>query len=100
MIAENPGHSEWYIERFRTMAASGHDLGGEARFVDASAPRRARIPSPAPRGRAGARRGRRSPPPARWAEGASWLATADVRVVRVRGVAPRPRSGGGRRRRP
>jgi 2-polyprenyl-3-methyl-5-hydroxy-6-metoxy-1,4-benzoquinol methylase len=43
MIAENPGHSEWYIERFRTMAASGHDLGGEARFIDAIAPRRARI---------------------------------------------------------
>ena len=43
MIAENPGHSEWYIERFRAMAVSGHDLGGEARFVDALAPRRARI---------------------------------------------------------
>jgi SAM-dependent methyltransferase len=43
MIAENPGHSEWYIERFRSMAASGHDLDGEARFVDAIAPRQARI---------------------------------------------------------
>jgi 2-polyprenyl-3-methyl-5-hydroxy-6-metoxy-1,4-benzoquinol methylase len=30
-----PGHSEWYIERFRTMAAEGADLGGEARLVDA-----------------------------------------------------------------
>ena len=30
MIAENPGHSDWYIERFRSMAASGHDLDGEA----------------------------------------------------------------------
>ena len=30
-----PGHSQWYIERFRTMAAEGADLGGEARLVDA-----------------------------------------------------------------
>lgn len=29
------GHSQWYIERFRTMAADGTDLGGEARLVDA-----------------------------------------------------------------
>jgi SAM-dependent methyltransferase len=29
------GHSQWYIERFRTMAADGADLGGEARLVDA-----------------------------------------------------------------
>ena len=29
------GHSEWYIERFRAMAAAGADLGGEARLVDA-----------------------------------------------------------------
>ena len=43
MIAENPGHSDWYIERFRSMAASGDDLDGEARFVDAIAPRQARI---------------------------------------------------------
>jgi len=34
-VEENPGHSSWYIERFRSMAAEGHDLGGEARFVDA-----------------------------------------------------------------
>lgn len=38
-----PGHSQWYIERFRTMAAEGADLGGEARFIDAMLPRRARI---------------------------------------------------------
>jgi hypothetical protein len=25
------GHSQWYIERFRRMAAEGVDLGGEAR---------------------------------------------------------------------
>lgn len=42
-LAENPGHSAWYIERFRSMAASGDDLDGEARFIDAMAPRRARI---------------------------------------------------------
>lgn len=28
-------HSRWYIERFRTMAAEGVDLGGEARLLDA-----------------------------------------------------------------
>ncbi len=43
MIEENPGHSAWYIERFRVMAAEGQDLDGEARFVDAMAPRVARI---------------------------------------------------------
>ena len=43
MVAENPGHSAWYIERFRAMAADGADLDGEARFVDALIPRRARI---------------------------------------------------------
>jgi SAM-dependent methyltransferase len=29
------GHSRWYVKRFRTMAADGVDLGGEARLVDA-----------------------------------------------------------------
>ena len=29
------GHSEWYVQRFRTMAAEGEDLGGEARLIDA-----------------------------------------------------------------
>lgn len=29
------GHSRWYVERFRKMAADGADLGGEARLVDA-----------------------------------------------------------------
>jgi 2-polyprenyl-3-methyl-5-hydroxy-6-metoxy-1,4-benzoquinol methylase len=38
-----PGHSHWYVERFRTMAAAGDDLAGEARLVDAMVPRRARI---------------------------------------------------------
>ena len=43
MIEENPGHSVWYIERFRSMAAEGKDLDGEARFVDAMVGRGARI---------------------------------------------------------
>ncbi len=43
MIEDNPGHSSWYIERFRTMAAEGKDLDGEARFVDAMVARGARI---------------------------------------------------------
>jgi SAM-dependent methyltransferase len=29
-----PGHAQWYIERFRRMAAEGADLAGEARLVD------------------------------------------------------------------
>lgn len=31
----NPGHSAWYVQRFRNLAASGADLVGEARLVDA-----------------------------------------------------------------
>ena len=42
-VREDPGHSTWYIERFRSMAAAGDDLAGEARLVDAMAPRGARI---------------------------------------------------------
>lgn len=37
------GHSQWYIERFRTMARDGADLAGEARLVDAMVPRGARL---------------------------------------------------------
>ena len=37
------GHSQWYIERFRTMAADGTDLGGEARLVDAMVSPHSRI---------------------------------------------------------
>ncbi|MFV0315362.1 MAG: class I SAM-dependent methyltransferase [Microthrixaceae bacterium] len=40
---ENPDHSKWYIERFRTMAAEGADLAGEARMVDAMVGRNSRI---------------------------------------------------------
>lgn len=39
----NPDHSAWYVRRFRSMAAAGADLAGEARLVDAMVPRRARI---------------------------------------------------------
>ncbi|MGD1240813.1 class I SAM-dependent methyltransferase [Mycobacterium seoulense] len=42
-VAADPGHSHWYIERFRAMVRAGDDLAGEARFVDAMAPRGARI---------------------------------------------------------
>jgi SAM-dependent methyltransferase len=42
-VEVDPGHSTWYVERFRSMAAAGDDLAGEARFVDALVPRRARI---------------------------------------------------------
>lgn len=41
--AHGPGHSQWYIDRFRRMAAEGADLAGEARLVDAVLPRRARV---------------------------------------------------------
>jgi SAM-dependent methyltransferase len=38
-----PGHSEWYVERFRKLAAEGEDLGGEARLIDAMLPPRSRV---------------------------------------------------------
>ncbi|MEO5724413.1 MAG: class I SAM-dependent methyltransferase [Ilumatobacteraceae bacterium] len=37
------GHSQWYIDRFRKMAADGDDLVGEARLIDAMLPRHARV---------------------------------------------------------
>ena len=42
-VAADPGHSSWYVERFRKMAAAGDDLAGEARLVDAMVPRGSRI---------------------------------------------------------
>ena len=42
-VTANPDHSHWYVERFRSKAQAGEDLLGEARFVDAMAPRGARI---------------------------------------------------------
>ncbi|MBB1482539.1 class I SAM-dependent methyltransferase [Tessaracoccus sp. MC1865] len=43
MIQADPDHSRRYIQRFRTMAAQGNDLDGEARTVDAMAQRGSRI---------------------------------------------------------
>ena len=43
IVEEDPDHSRWYIERFRSMAAEGADLDGEARLIDAMASRGARI---------------------------------------------------------
>jgi 2-polyprenyl-3-methyl-5-hydroxy-6-metoxy-1,4-benzoquinol methylase len=43
MIEQNPDHSAWYIERFRSMAADGKDLDGEARLIDAMVQRGSRI---------------------------------------------------------
>lgn len=37
------GHSQWYVERFRSLAAEGADLSGEARLVDAIVPPDSRI---------------------------------------------------------
>ncbi|WP_433302166.1 class I SAM-dependent methyltransferase [Actinoplanes sp. CA-030573] len=43
LVADDPGHSRRYIQRFRDLAAGGMDLGGEARMIDAMVGRRARI---------------------------------------------------------
>jgi SAM-dependent methyltransferase len=40
---EDPQHSAAYVQRFRSMAAQGRDLAGEARLVDAFLPRGARV---------------------------------------------------------
>jgi SAM-dependent methyltransferase len=37
------GHSDWYVERFRKMAAEGNDLAGEARLIDAMVARGSRL---------------------------------------------------------
>ena len=37
------GHSQWYVERFRTLAAEGADLAGEARFADMLLERGSRV---------------------------------------------------------
>ncbi|MFJ5543375.1 class I SAM-dependent methyltransferase [Micromonospora chalcea] len=38
-----PGHSQWYVDRFRQLAAEGADLSGEARLLDALVPPGARV---------------------------------------------------------
>jgi SAM-dependent methyltransferase len=43
LTAENPQHSAAYIQRFKDLAAAGHDLVGEARLVDALLPRGSRV---------------------------------------------------------
>ena len=42
-VKADPSHSDWYVERFRTMAARGDDLAGEARLIDAMVGRGARV---------------------------------------------------------
>ncbi|MHB8186867.1 MAG: hypothetical protein ACYDDU_12460 [Dermatophilaceae bacterium] len=43
VTAHDAGHAQWYIERFRRMAAEGVDLSGEARLLDAMLTRRSRV---------------------------------------------------------
>ena len=43
LTEQNADHSTWYVERFRSMAAAGDDLAGEARFIDAMAARGSRV---------------------------------------------------------
>jgi len=43
VTAHGAGHAQWYIERFRQMAAEGADLGGEARLLDAMLARTSRV---------------------------------------------------------
>jgi SAM-dependent methyltransferase len=43
LTEQNPGHSAWYVERFRSMAAAGDDVDGEARLVDAMVSRGSRV---------------------------------------------------------
>lgn len=43
-VTDNPDtHSQWYVDHFRRLASEGADLEGEARFMDALLPRRARV---------------------------------------------------------
>lgn len=42
-VRRDPGHARRYAERWRRIAAEGTDILGEARLIDAMAPRRARI---------------------------------------------------------
>jgi SAM-dependent methyltransferase len=42
-LAVEPGHSAWYVKRFRRLASDGVDIVGEARTVDAMLDRRSRV---------------------------------------------------------
>lgn len=43
VTAHGAGHAQWYVERFRRMAAEGVDLDGEARLLDAMLARGSRV---------------------------------------------------------
>ncbi|WP_369257454.1 class I SAM-dependent methyltransferase [Geodermatophilus amargosae] len=43
MTQADPGHSAAYVQRFRTLAAGGTDIVGEARLVDAMLARASRV---------------------------------------------------------
>jgi SAM-dependent methyltransferase len=43
VTAHDAQHSQWYIDRFRRLAADGADLAGEARLLDAMLTRRSRV---------------------------------------------------------
>ena len=43
LVEDDPGHSRWYVQRFRDLVARGEDVVGEARFVDAMVGRGARV---------------------------------------------------------
>jgi SAM-dependent methyltransferase len=43
LVVRDPGHAPAYVERLRTWERTGADLAGEARLIDAVAPRGARI---------------------------------------------------------
>ncbi|MFD4462594.1 class I SAM-dependent methyltransferase [Nocardia sp. NPDC058480] len=43
LTAADPAHSSWYVERFRTLAAQGEDIVGEARLIDAMLGRGSRV---------------------------------------------------------
>lgn len=42
-VAEDPGHSDWYVRRFRKLAEDGVDIVGEARLIDAMLARGSRV---------------------------------------------------------
>lgn len=43
IVQADPSHSQWFVERFRSMAAQGRDLEGEARMIDAMLARGSRV---------------------------------------------------------
>lgn len=43
LVAADPQHSQWYVQRFRDLAAEGQDIFGEARLIDAMLGRRGRV---------------------------------------------------------